>query len=101
LNPTDDEPDLGTVNDRPPTDGSSPPLSRRTSSLVVSTGVLLAVVLAVLPLADETGRAHVDETSRRALVGHAGLDDEGELLGDELRIGRGGRPAPKRRYARR
>ena len=40
-------------------------------SLAVAAAVLLSVVLAALPIADDTGRAHVDEAFRRALVGYA------------------------------
>ena len=43
----------------------------RTVSLIVTAAVLLSIVLALLPVADETGRAHVDEAFRRALVGFA------------------------------
>ena len=47
------------------------PLQTRTVSLLVAAAVALSVVLALLPVADDTGQAHVDEAFRRALIGYA------------------------------
>ena len=44
------------------------PLPRRTVSLIVAATVLLSILFAALPVADEAGREHVDDAFRRALV---------------------------------
>ena len=51
--------------------GERRPPPRSVASLLVAAGVLFAVVLAALPLADDTGGARVDDAFRRALVGYA------------------------------
>ena len=48
-----------------------PSPSPRTASLIVAALVFVTLVLALLPVTDEAGRAHVDEAFRRALVGFA------------------------------